>query len=332
MRMEDLRLTFINVGYGEAILLECPDPAFEDGVFTMLIDGGSNEDIEYAGAGTGRIPAHAYLRRRGVGHIDLLVNTHIHEDHLCGLLPAAELLPPAALWQILPEGFYRRMRPLQIPDGITPSRSKFLHALNDYQTLCQRLDGRRIPVRRMSGGQVGALCQGLSARVLAPASSRGELLVAQMEALYNGEQEGAFWEKLDQLDASMNNFSMVLLLEYRGTRILLPGDTNEMGYGGLEAEDLRADLFKVGHHGQRDGVSEAQIQAIRPKAVVCCASSDRRYNSAHPDILRMMASHGAALYFSDCPEIPDRPVPPPHQALCFSIGADGRLEPEYQSI
>ena len=36
--MEHMKLTFVNVGYGEAILLECPDPRFADGVFVMVID------------------------------------------------------------------------------------------------------------------------------------------------------------------------------------------------------------------------------------------------------------------------------------------------------
>lgn len=130
----------------------------------------------------------------------------------------------------------------------------------------------------------------------------------------------------------MNNYSLILLLEYRGTRILLPGDTNHMGYGGLAPASLRADLFKVGHHGQRDGISAEQIQAIAPRAVVCCASSDRRYNSADPAILQMMADSGARLYFSDCPPGPDGAVPPPHQALTFTVGAGGAMEGTYLSI
>ena len=36
--MEELKLTFVNVGYGEAALLECPDPAFPGGTFVMVID------------------------------------------------------------------------------------------------------------------------------------------------------------------------------------------------------------------------------------------------------------------------------------------------------
>ena len=39
--MEELKLTFVNVGYGEAALLECPAPAFPGGTFVMVIAGGS---------------------------------------------------------------------------------------------------------------------------------------------------------------------------------------------------------------------------------------------------------------------------------------------------
>ena len=114
--------------------------------------------------------------------------------------------------------------------------------------------------------------------------------------------------------------------------ILVPGlafdrTGNRMGYGGLAPADLRADLFKLGHHGQRDGISPGQIRIIAPRAVVCCASSDRRYNSAAPELLRMISDTGARLYFSDCPEVPDGiGAPPPHQALTIRLG--GGLSPE----
>ena len=56
MPMEHMKLTFVNVGYGEAILLECPDPRFADGVFVMVIDGGSPEAEELSDRSTGRLP------------------------------------------------------------------------------------------------------------------------------------------------------------------------------------------------------------------------------------------------------------------------------------
>ena len=42
-----MTLTFFNVGYGEAVLVECPDPARPSGRFVMLLDGGSGEAEEF---------------------------------------------------------------------------------------------------------------------------------------------------------------------------------------------------------------------------------------------------------------------------------------------
>ena len=80
----ELRLTFINVGYGEAILIDAPDAARPDGRFYALIDGGSAADSEFADRTSGRIRAEEYLAP--LPRLDLAVSTHIHEDHLCGLL------------------------------------------------------------------------------------------------------------------------------------------------------------------------------------------------------------------------------------------------------
>ena len=111
--------------------------------------------------------------------------------------------------------------------------------------------------------------------------------------------------------------------------MLLPGDTNCLGYDGIAEEELRAHLFKVGHHGQRDGAKAQQLRAIAPTAVVCCASSDRRYNSAHPDALALVRSAGAELYFSDRPQVPGfTDGVPPHGAVRFSMG-NGTICAEY---
>lgn len=81
------QVTFMNVGNGDAILIEAPDPERRDGMFVMVIDGGSGEQAEYAERSTGRLRAVDYMEKRGIKHIDVMVCTHIHEDHTCGLLP-----------------------------------------------------------------------------------------------------------------------------------------------------------------------------------------------------------------------------------------------------
>ena len=75
MEEKKLTVTFVNVGYGEAILLESPDPSKPDGVFTALIDGGSAEDSEFADRSSGRVRIEEYLEKRGIRRLDLAVST-----------------------------------------------------------------------------------------------------------------------------------------------------------------------------------------------------------------------------------------------------------------
>lgn len=328
--MEQIKLSFVNVGYGEAILLECPDSSSRDGVFVMVIDGGSGESAEYADRASGRIPLEQYMTERGITHVDIAISTHIHEDHLCGLIPVLQRRTPCEFWQTLPDGFYTQMKPIEIFDEDTQSRKKFIGALNDYRSLCLRLSEQGCNIRSLHAGFSAELCPGLSIRVLSPEEDDVQRLTESCLTLYSDTLKENLREKLDRLDVGMNNYSLILQISYQGTKLLLPGDTNGKGYGKVKVEDLRAHLFKIGHHGQRDGATPELLQCIAPDVVVCCASSDRRYNSADPQLLSRAASYGARLYFSDCPHVPGVAENlPPHHALEFSVGSDGYMEARY---
>ena len=292
--MEHMKLTFVNVGYGEAMLLECPC----DGGFTMLIDGGGAESGEYAGSHTGRIPLAEYLELRGIRRLDLLLSTHIHEDHVCGLLAATDVAPPDRMWHVLPGDFWREMEELPPDLAQNASMDKFLRALSSYKALCRKLTERGCECLSVSAGLAAELCPGLTARVLGPGGDRAAELAGRLRDVYRQTDPGEKRRLLAAVDAGMNNYSAILSLDYRGTKVLLPGDTNGVGYGGLEAE-LRADLFKLGHHGQQDSVTPELLTAIAPRHAVCCASSDRRYHSAHPDVLALLRRNGARCWFSE---------------------------------
>jgi beta-lactamase superfamily II metal-dependent hydrolase len=328
--MNNMKLRFLNVGYGESILLTAQK---RDGAaFAMLIDGGSGEDAEYAGF-PARVRAADALREMGLTGLDVLLNTHIHEDHTCGLARVASEFEIGEYWCCaLPEG--HEAWP-ELPEAIItlPRSEKSLRALNEHRRILKNFRSRGTPVRQLrQGTEIALPVEGLSLSVLGPSSEEVAEMLERIERLYAEQELEAKKELLLDVDKNMNNHSVMLMLNCRGTKVLLPGDTNCAGYDHLPPQALRADVFKVGHHGQRDGADEALVQAVSPRVLVVCASSDRRYESMHPEILSLFRAHdpNTVYLLSDTPNLPPwTDGVPAHKALELTLGTDGEIQSAY---
>lgn len=348
-----MKLTFINVGNGDSILVEFPDARFRSGCFVMVIDGGSGEDEEYRENHTGRIRAVDYLEQAGIDHIDCMVSTHIHEDHTCGLLAIAEKWTPSCFFQPFHAGLAHSMRELSAKPEDRESTRKFIASLNAYQKLVLGIEERGGKIHCLRQGEVQELCgageERLAMHVLGPAPGRLGKQEERFAKLYGEEQPGQKrnGERLcadqensglvQELDREMNDVSLILLLEALGQRILLPGDTGRDGYPGRggaspsAAEKLQADIFKTGHHGQGNSLDLPLLREISPVWAVICASSDRRYNSADPEILKLLRENGTEILFTDCPNVPPYTDGlAPHQAVSLKISDEG-VKVEYEN-
>jgi competence protein ComEC len=82
------RITFLDVGQGDAAVIEAPG-------FVAVIDGGGSYDESFD---TGARVVEPFLRTRGIGHVDLVVLSHPHPDHLNGLLRVLSRFSVGALW------------------------------------------------------------------------------------------------------------------------------------------------------------------------------------------------------------------------------------------
>lgn len=81
--MEDLEVRFLDVGQADSILIQIGDSA------NILIDGGNNADGEDVAN---------YLRETNVSHLDAIVATHPHEDHIGGLDDIMESIPTEVVY------------------------------------------------------------------------------------------------------------------------------------------------------------------------------------------------------------------------------------------
>jgi competence protein ComEC len=85
-----LRVTFLDVGQGDSILVEFP------GRKKMLVDGGGSPDSSFD---IGEHVVSPFLWRRGIKKLDYLVLTHAHSDHLNGLVAVSRNFRITEFWE-----------------------------------------------------------------------------------------------------------------------------------------------------------------------------------------------------------------------------------------
>jgi competence protein ComEC len=107
-----LTVTFLDVGQGDAAVVEAPGGA------VMLIDGGGSREGQFD---PGARIVEPFLRARGIPRIDVIALSHPHPDHLNGLFRIAERFSVGAFWSSGDDGRnpeYGRFRALAATRGI----------------------------------------------------------------------------------------------------------------------------------------------------------------------------------------------------------------------
>ncbi len=89
-----------------------------------------------------------------------------------------------------------------------------------------------------------------------------------------------------------NNASLVLLVRYGGTGILLMGDTEQESEWRLLAYGpaLAADWLKIGHHGAATNGSRPFLEAVAPQGVAISVGRRNRFGHPAPETLGRLAA------------------------------------------
>jgi competence protein ComEC len=140
---DDLRVTVLDVGQGDCILVQAP------GGRTMLVDGGGSYDQESSGWDVGQEVVVPALMARRVTRIDVLVITHPHEDHIGGVPAVLEAVPVGMV-----------LDPMLESDSAT------------YRRVEKKIEELEIPYHRATEGQRLNLGRGIYAEVLDPPDPR----------------------------------------------------------------------------------------------------------------------------------------------------------------
>jgi competence protein ComEC len=240
----ELRATFVDVGQGDAAIIDLPDGR------VMLIDAGGNPQGGPDPGSRALLPLLAARRR---SRLDTVVLTHPHPDHYGGLAALIDALPIGELWDT----------------GQSAAEADMVSTSGAAQALLARAHDHGAAVQgpeQLCGQarQFGAA----SVRVIAPCPG--------------------FDPGFDP-----NDNSLVLRIDYAGRSLLFSGDIEGHAEQKLveTASPLRADVFKVPHHGSRTSSSEALLQAVQPQIAVISAGAWNPFGHPHPEVVERLEQH-----------------------------------------
>ncbi len=98
-----------------------------------------------------------------------------------------------------------------------------------------------------------------------------------------------------------NDASIALLVQCGNNRFIFTGDAEAFEeYSILAAGiDIKADVYKVGHHGSSSSTSDRFLRAIMPSYAVISCGRGNSYGHPHSETLQKLNSIGAAIYRTD---------------------------------
>ncbi|HEU4734534.1 MAG TPA: ComEC/Rec2 family competence protein [Kofleriaceae bacterium] len=266
-----LRVTFLDVGQGDAALIELPDGA------VWLIDAGGAAGARdlAAAAATGRA-IDRVLEATGHAQIDLAIVSHPHPDHYLGL--AGIEAPIAELWSAEePVGALPRDTERRAAAGAPGSLPGFSAITAGLAARGTRLVHPRLGLQRASAG--------VDLVVWAPR--------------YQPESGAPVACAADPV-RTVNDNSLVVAVAYRGRTILFAGDLEAEGEDELVAAGIgRADVVKVPHHGSPTSSTSRFVAATHPGLAVISCGPANAFGFPSSEVVARWRGAGAEIARTD---------------------------------
>lgn len=262
---DDLKLHFINVEHGDAILIELPDDKI------MLID--------QANEGQSATNLLNYLsskifNTRSDKTIDYFVLTHSHLDHhgaskrVLEAYDCTNIYRPKKLAEDEKSLYYANDDTYTVKEGV-----KYNSVVNAMYAEVEEIGAD------MYFNEVGIVIE--SGEV--EASSFG------YKISWLGPYENQYAEE--------NAYSPIMLLEYKDSKIILTGDAeveneNEILDNISDKTILECDILKLGHHGSKTSSSELFLRTTKPDYVVICGKEGEYSDLPASVVLERLKSLG----------------------------------------
>lgn len=102
-------------------------------------------------------------------------------------------------------------------------------------------------------------------------------------------------------DLSLNDTSIVFMLEYKDFKVLFMGDAEEMVEEYLldNNTDLSANILKAGHHGSKTSTTEAFLQNVNPDIAIISVGENNKFGHPSNETISKLNDNEVKIYRTD---------------------------------
>lgn len=293
---------------GDCIFITISD---KEKVYNIIVDSGVKSTYQCIDRkrriqdGPLKCKINEYREKRQI--IDLVILTHVDEDHIGGIVE----------WIAKDDAALEMMATIWLNNGeqvVIPDYSSLLHTISKGCDLDKLLrDANKIIVNHIVKGRVFEIPHGYIT-ILSPTVVAHNVIAEQWNGKVQNKTPNDYGKPIKELldyefgkgDTSItNNSSISFLLEVDGRKDLLLGDADvtdvclaleELGYN--NDNPLCCRTVKLAHHGSRNNFSEHFLDLV--KADVFIFSSNGNYYG-HPDkevFARIIDKTDSKVYFN----------------------------------
>lgn len=299
---QDLEITNIRVGQGDATLIQGP-PAADGSRVNILFDGG-----DVAAYNGGKVIG-AVLSKHGVKSLDYLIVSHYDVDHIGGIVSGPHHGDSFLLgWNKTPGA---------IGDDDNDGNDGWVGAASFAPDKDEIGRGDDIPVRCfVDRGDTPAATSQAYRKYRLLAESMGERVSLSNQASVDGfEIDLGSGSKMTALAGNgyvrnrgsrvarvntENERSLSFLVSYKDFHFLISGDMIGRTYGSEDAKvesavgdviqnmGIIVDVLHVDHHGGNNGSDSVFLEKIKPVIAIISAGNDNDYHHPHDETLQRL--------------------------------------------
>lgn len=245
-----LTISMLDIGQGDAVLIQT-------GAQNILIDTGDDKYYEDGKKGKENTQLLSELQKLKIDHIDTLVMTHAHADHIG---KADKVIAQYGVKELVYNGI--------------PSTSKyFINALK-----AAKANGTQQV--KVKAGDVLDFGNGVSFEIVSPSQSLIDEDTAAIKAK----------KKVD-----VNNESVVGRLTFGNFAMLFTGDAEgpvEKDMVASYGKKLKCQVLKAGHHGSKTSSTAEFLKLVQPESVVMSLGVNNQYGHPHEALLNRLQKQG----------------------------------------